>query len=281
MHAVKTIQERETTCNFPQATPPEVMAARIYEEKFVPALFKPWSPRVIAAADVGVGHKVLDIACGSGVVTRDIAALTGSQHVPVGLDISPGMLTVARSLDVSIDWRCGDACELPFADDSFDRVVCQFGLMFFSDRIKALAEMLRVLRPGGRLAVAVWNSLLHNPGFDDLVEVLARLAGADAAAALQAPFCLGDRNELETLAVQAGVRQLDLQTLTGEASFSDMFDFVDVELRGWLPVMNVNLDETQIASIHQDCATSLAHYQDEASSRITLPTSAHIFSGTC
>jgi hypothetical protein len=60
-----------------------------------------------------------------------------------------------------------------------------------------------------------------------------------------------------------------------------MFDFVDVELRGWLPVMNVNLDETQITAIHQDCATSLAHYQDEASGGITLPTSAHLFSGTC
>jgi len=281
MHAVKTIRECETTCNLPEATPQEVMAARIYEEKFVPALFKPWSPRVIAAADVGAGHKVLDIACGSGVVTRDIAALIGSQHAPVGLDISPGMLTVARSLDASIDWRCGDACELPFADDSFDRVVCQFGLMFFSDRLKALQEMLRVLKPGGRLAVAVWNSLLHNPGFNDLVEVLARLAGANAAAALQAPFCLGDSSELEALAVQAGVRQLDLQTLAGEASFSDMFDFVDVELRSWLPVMNVNLDETLIGSIHQDCQTSLARYQDEAIGRITLPTSAHIFSGTC
>ncbi|MCG6890318.1 MAG: methyltransferase domain-containing protein [Gammaproteobacteria bacterium] len=280
MHAVKTIRESETTCNLPEATPQEVMAARFYEDKFVPGLFKPWSPRVIAAADVGAGHEVLDIACGSGVVTRDIAAVTGSQHAPVGLDISPAMLTVARSLDASIDWRCGDACELPFADARFDRVVCQFGLMFFSDRVKALQEMLRVLKPGGRLAVVVWNSLLDNPGFNDLVEVLGRLAGANAAAALQAPFCLGDSNELQALAVQAGVRQLDFQTLAGEASFSGMFDFVDVELRGWLPVMNVNLDETQIRAIHQDCETSLARYQDGATGGFTLPTSAHVFSGT-
>jgi SAM-dependent methyltransferase len=280
MNTVKTIHDDETTHFLQSVTPAERRAAWFYQEKFVPGLFAPWSSQTIAAADIGSGDHVLDIACGSGVVTRDIAAITGADRPPVGLDLSRGMLAVAHSLEPGIDWRLGDACCLPFADAGFDRVVCQFGLMFFADRVTALREMLRVLKPGGRIALVVWDSLSSNPGFADMVEVLARKAGSEAAAALTAPFCLGNRESLYDLAGQAGLRDVDLQTHEGEACFAGMYDFVDTELRGWLPVMNVHLDEATIAAIHEDCESSLNHYRNSHSGELTLPVSAHVVTVT-
>ena len=276
MNTVTTIDQDEATSYLESVTPAEHSAAWFYEEKFVPGLFAPWSARTIAAAAVEAGDRVLDIACGSGVVTRDIAAITGPDSPPTGLDLSPGMLCVAHSLEPKIEWRQGDACQLPFADASFERVVCQFGLMFFADRVEALREMLRVLKPGGRLAIVVWDSLASNPGFEDMVEVLARIAGREAAAALTAPFCLGERRLLNELAEQAGMRAPELQTLQGQACFREMFDFVDTELRGWLPVMDVHLDEATIRAIHEDCERSLERYRDKHSGQLTLPVSAHV-----
>jgi SAM-dependent methyltransferase len=280
MNTVKTIDEDETTRFLQSATPAERRAAWFYEEKFVPGLFAPWSARTIAAAGIAAGDRVLDIACGTGVVTRDVAAVTGPESLPTGLDLSPGMLAVAHSLDTRIDWRLGDAGQLPFADGSFDRVVCQFGLMFFPDRVRALAEMRRVLRPEGRLALAVWAGLERNPGYAEKVQVLEHIAGSAAADALRAPFCLGDRNRLLDFAHAAGIGDLRIETHVGEACFGDLFEFVDVDLRGWLPVMGVQLDEPTIRRVHAACAPALDRYVDSRSGRITLPASAHILCGS-
>jgi SAM-dependent methyltransferase len=275
---VEPIRGGETTAGEPQASPAEVVAATFYEEKFVPALFRPWAPLLVTAAGVGAGERVLDVACGTGVAARAAAAITGRAAPPVGIDLSPGMLAVARSLDAGIDWRLGDACALPFADGSFDRVICQFGLMFFPDRVKALAEMRRVLRPGSRLAFATWDSLERNPGYAEKVQVLETVVGQAAADALRVPFCLGDGEQLLDLARAAGIDDARLETRAGEARFTDLFEFVDVDLRGWLPVMDVHLDEEQIRRVHGACATALAGYVDARSGNIVLPTSAHIVS---
>jgi ubiquinone/menaquinone biosynthesis C-methylase UbiE len=100
------------------------------------------------------------------------------------------MLEVAKQLAPRVEWRQGVAESLPFADQAFDAVVSQFGLMFFVDRREALRQVLRVLRPGGRLAIAVWDSLDSIPAYADEVALLERLAGTPAAKALRAPFLL-------------------------------------------------------------------------------------------
>ena len=280
MNTVEPIRESETIASRPNATPEEINAASFYEEKFVPALFKYWSPIVIDAADIRLGQRVLDIACGTGVVTRDIAAIVGSEAVPVGYDLSPGMLEVAHRIAPWIDWQHGNADQLPFADNSFDRVVCQYGLMFFPDPVKSLREMLRVLKPGGRLAVAVWDSLESNTGFADKVAILERIAGTAAADALRAPFRLGDIATLQIFARDAGIRDFELQTHRGEARFPKLQTFVDAEVRGWLPVMDVHLDEDTIAAIHAECELLLAGYVGTDGNAFVMPTSAHIFSAT-
>ena len=171
-------------------------AAEVYEEFFVPALFREWAPRVAAAAAIRPGQKVLDVACGTGVLAREAASRVAPGGEVCGLDRNEGMLAVARREAPGIAWRQGLAEALPYDARRFDAVISQFGLMFFDDRRRALQEMLRVLRPGGRLAVAVWDRLETSPGYAAMTALLQRLFGERVAAGLRAPFVLGDPDEL-------------------------------------------------------------------------------------
>ncbi|MEH2531744.1 SAM-dependent methyltransferase [Bradyrhizobium sp. AZCC 1588] len=235
-------------------------AARAYETLFVPALFQQWAPMVADAARIERGDRVLDIACGTGVLAREAARRTESSNRVVGLDPNAGMLAVARELAPGIDWRDGAAEALPFPDRTFDVVVCQFGLMFFSDRDKAVREMLRVMVPGGRCAVAVWDVIEHASAFAALVDLLDRVAGKPAGDALRAPFVLGDRQGLAVLFKGAGASFVDLTTCSGTARFPNIREFVESELRGWLPVMGVVLPEPQINRILAEAETIFARY---------------------
>jgi ubiquinone/menaquinone biosynthesis C-methylase UbiE len=126
----------------------QIDAAKAYESLFVPAIFGQWAPKVADLAQIEAGHRVIDIACGTGVLAREVVSRTGPTGYVAGLDPSPGMLAVGNELAPNIDWKEGVAESLPFPDGSFDRVVTQFGLMFFSDRQQAIHEMPRILTPG-------------------------------------------------------------------------------------------------------------------------------------
>jgi ubiquinone/menaquinone biosynthesis C-methylase UbiE len=182
--------------------------AEVYDEMFVPALFQQWGPIVADAARIGPGESVLDVACGTGVLACAALDRVGSQGAVAGLDPNPDMLTVARRKSTRIEWREGRAESLPFPDESFDAVVSQFGLMFFDDRPAALRDMMRVLRPNGRMAVAVCDALEHSPGYAALANLLQRLFGARIADAFRAPFVLGDPDRLLSIcAVASGMRR--------------------------------------------------------------------------
>ena len=144
-------------------------AAEVYEEYFVPALFREPAQQIVQAADIRRGQSVLDVACGTGVLAREAAPVTGNPCNVTGLDRNDGMLAVAERLAPDINWQRGVAEMLPFADRSFDRVFSQFGLMFFDDRGAALREMRRVMKSSGRMQVAVWHSLDRTPGYAAMV----------------------------------------------------------------------------------------------------------------
>ncbi len=275
MSTVNLDSSPDTHRHIPHASVEEIDAATAYEKIFVPALFQNWTRHVISAAKVEHGQRTLDIACGTGVLTRALSAIVGAPP-PVGLDISPSMLEVARRIDSTIDWRHGDACALPFGDATFDRVLCQYGLMFFSDRVQALREMSRVLAVGGRLAIAVWDSLDNNPCFAEKVEILDRVGGRAAGDALRAPFCLGNRETLRQLIEEAELEEPEIRTLDGEARFRSLHDFVEAEVRGWLPVMNVHLSETDIKAVHTECRQRLGDYETGANQAFAFPVSAHV-----
>lgn len=257
----------------------QIAAARAYEELFVPALFRQWAPLLAKAAHVSPGKRVLDVACGTGILARELAPQVGASGSVAGLDLMPGMLEVAKEIAPSIEWKQGTAGELPYPDQSFDAVVSQFGIMFFPDRTKSLREMLRVLIPGAHLAVAVWDSLSNIPAISDEVALLERVAGQAAADALRAPFVLGNKADLEQLARDAGVSAPMVSTSTGTARFPSIRSLVEADLRGWLPVMGVLLEEETIQRVLGEADRALRAYVD-GNGRAVFQISAHVLSGT-
>ena len=188
-------------------------AAENYERYFVPTIGMAWATALIDAAELHPGDRVLDVACGTGVVTQLTAERVGPDGAVAGLDINPAMLAVARSAPssgVAIEWHEADAESLPLADGSFDVVLSSLGLQFVPDRPAALREMQRVLAPAGRLAIATVGPT--PPLFAILEQALARHVKPEAAGFMGAVFSLYDPQELEKLTSGAGFRHVEVQS---------------------------------------------------------------------
>jgi SAM-dependent methyltransferase len=206
-----------------------IEAAETYERAFVPAFFAQWAPLLCDAAGVSTGDRVLDVACGTGIVARTAAERVGPHDV-VGVDLNEAMLTVARRVRPDIDWRRGDVAALPFPDDSFDAVLCQMALMFFPDRAGALRELGRVATPGGVVGVLVPSSLDAQPAYGPFVEMAARHAGPDARSLLSTYFDCGDVGRLAGELDQAGLRVATAATRDGVARFASVDALVTTEV---------------------------------------------------
>lgn len=236
-------------------------AARVYDEFFLPALFAQWPPRIVARSGMSRAERVLDVACGTGVLARAAAEAVGSRGSVVGVDINEGMLAVASQKAPHIDWRNAPAESLPFANATFDRVVSQFGLMFFQDQVAAAGEMLRVLRPGGRLVVAVWSSLNETPGYAAMVQLLRRLLGADVASALEAPFCLGDSARLRDIWLQAGAADPLVETVLGTCRFPSLGQWLQTDVKGW--TLADLIDDEQFDRLCHEAPADLSEFIGE------------------
>jgi SAM-dependent methyltransferase len=230
-------------------------AADVYEEFFVPALFAQWAGPVADAARLADGHRVLDVACGTGVLAREASKRVRPRGSVIGLDRNEGMVAVARRRSDGIEWRPGRAEALPFPDGCFDAVISQFGLMFFEDRGAALSEMWRVLRPGGRLAIAVWDTLDHAPGYAAMTALLQRLFGDPVADALRAPYALGDPETLSRLFAEAGIPGARVATHDGTATFPSIESWVHTDVKGW--TLADLIDDGQYEILRQEALRDL------------------------
>jgi SAM-dependent methyltransferase len=204
----------------------DTTAAEVYEEMFVPALFRDAAEHLVTEATLGSGERVLDIGCGTGIVAR-------------------------------------------LADDSFDVVLSQVALMFFTDRDRAIREMGRVVRPGGRILVAVWESLDRNPTFDSLSKLAEARFGDEVASVLRAPFTLGDPGPLLAAFRQAGAADASARTVPHTARFPSVRSWLYMESKG--SPIGAMLDDEALESFLDELEPRFAHLaQGDGSARIEL-----------
>ena len=236
-------------------------AAVAYEKDFVPAIFAQWPPVLAEVAGMKTGDRVLDVACGTGVLAREAADRVGPTGRVTGLDLNEAMLAVARRLRGDIDWRHGDAGKLPFDDGAFDVVVSQFALMFFPDQAAALREMWRALAPRGRLAVAVCAPMARTKGYSLLAGILRREAGDRAAAMVEGYFVIGDEVALQRLCKAVGIAGASVLAREGWARFASIDELVRIEIKG-SPLAPL-VDETSYQEILKAARQELRDFCDK------------------
>ncbi len=182
-------------------------AAENYQRHFVPAIATPVSGELLATADLQPAERVLDVACGTGVIARLAAERVGPAGSVTGIDVAPDMIEVARTVPAPaappIDWHVGDATSLPFPDDSYDAVLCQMGLMFMADRPAAVAEMRRVVAPGGRVVLNTPGAI--QPVFSLMEQAIVDHISPELGGFVRAVFSMHDPDAVAALLQDAGL----------------------------------------------------------------------------
>jgi ubiquinone/menaquinone biosynthesis C-methylase UbiE len=257
--------------------------AETYERYMVPVLFGPWARRLVELVDPQRGERVLDVACGTGIVARVAARHAGRGAKVTGLDMSPGMLEVARSSfgleGHEVEWVEAPAERMPFPGGSFDVALCQFALMFFEDRHAALSEMHRVLDDDGRIGIAVWQELERHPFYETLHDVIRWHLGTSGVGDI---FTLGDAEALRAMVAEAGFHTISIRSLSMTARFPDPAGFlageIDVDTAS-VPAMQSltpGARATLVEQIRDDMAAALAKVTE--GDHVVLPFHAHIVS---
>ncbi len=232
-------------------------AAEVYEKFFVPALFGQWVDPMLDASGVQAGDRLLDVGTGTGALARAALRRVGPEGSVVAVDPNEGMLAVARRLGPDLDLRRGVAEHLPVDSSAFDCVTCQFALMFFEDRTRAVGEMARVARPAGRVVVATWAAIDESPGYAAMVDLLGEEIGGWAAEALRAPFCIGSVDELENL-MRSSFGEVAVERREGRAVFTSLDDWMYTEIRGW--TLAERIDDAQFDRLRRRADTDLARF---------------------
>lgn len=192
--------------------------AEAYERALVPSIFAPWAEEILARArPIGPSDRILDLGCGTGIVARLFGERLGGGARITGLDASAEMIAMARALAPGIDWPEGNAMNLPFADESFELVVCQQMLQFVPDPKLALREARRVLVRGGRLVLATWRRREEQP----LYEALGRIAERHLGVPNEKRFLLGDDGALGALVAEAGFGDVRVDVVTRVDEFRE------------------------------------------------------------
>jgi ubiquinone/menaquinone biosynthesis C-methylase UbiE len=257
-------------------------APELYERYLVPAITSVWAHDLIQRAKPTSAERALDIACGTGVVTRLAAERIVSGRV-VGLDYNPGMLTVAQSIRTTaapIEWVEGSALSLPFADGSFDVALCQLGLQFFPDRPLALREMRRVLAQHGRVALSVYGPIERTPAAHAFVCALDERLGPGASQIKRAEHLFSDPGQVEALLMEAGFKRVEVRTVTKQITFPSVLDYVRFQLiatpmAGLLSDRTDNERETDIGQIAAR-TQSLLSPEMLRDARLSFPQEAYV-----
>lgn len=237
--------------------------SEIYERMLVGPLFQPFASDLIARLNPGGSDRMLDVACGTGIVARLARARMGAAAPVVGVDASPQMLAVARGIEPSVDWRQGNATALPLAEgESFSLVTCHQGLQFFPDKPAAIGEMRRALSPGGRVAIGTWRPLDECALFKALHPIAERHLGP----VVDARHSFGDADAMTRLLSDGGFRDVRVETVAHDIRMPDGMVFARLNAAALTSMSEKGktLDEPQrqqlIERIAGDSAPVIADY---------------------
>ena len=187
-----------------------------YDRYLGPTLFEPFANDIAARLDPERHRHVLEIACGTGIVTRRLRDRLSAEAELTATDLNPAMFAFAErkfAAKENVAWREADAEALPFPDASFDAVVCQFGLMFFPDKVQALRETYRVLSPGGVFLFNVWDSFERNPIGRTAHETIGSFFDHDPPNFYEVPFGFHDRDVIRGLLHEAGFQEIEVSVV--------------------------------------------------------------------
>ena len=239
----------------------------VYEACWVRAQMGRCADELVAAADVTSGDLVLDVACGTGVVARKAASRSGAATNVTGTDVNPRMLEAAARFAAEaglseIAWLECDAATMPLPGDTFDVVLCQQGLQFMPDKPAAMAEMARVLKPGGLLALSVWKT--RAPIGEAFATVLDREFGAGTTAPWEMIYSLGDRGRLHELAEGARLRDSHVTLDVKFARHPNSEAFITGAIAG-SPIAETmaELAKAEHARLVKEIVAELADYHDD------------------
>ncbi len=250
--------------------------AQAYEDLFVPALFAQWTAPLLQCARVGAGQRVLDVACGTGVVAKAAKQAVGDAGKVCGLDLNPAMLEVARRNHPDVEWREADAQQLPFEDEVFDATLCQSALFFFPDPPGAVSEMARVTARGGLVALQTYATLDQQPGYRPFVDVVVAHAGPQARALLGTYWSQGDLEALSVMLDSAGLEVGETRSLLGTVSFPSVDAVVHTEIQA-SPLAN-SLEPEAYRAIVDETRTALREFV-ATNGEVALPIRARFITG--
>lgn len=250
-----------------------------YERYLVPALFTPWAVDLLARVALQPRERVLDVACGTGIVARLAAQQVGASGRVTGVDLNAGMLIEARTqsakLRATVDWVEGDVGALPFGKATFDVVLCQQSLQFFSDQTRAVQEMKRVLTPGGRFALNVSRALQYNPYIRALADALERHVSPEAGTAMRTPCGFGDAEVLRGLLTRAQLRDIRIHIVILTIRHPSLAEFVSGQLAATPIAARVAaLDVNARRALLDDIRAALRPYTDDEG--LAVPYEIHV-----
>lgn len=240
-----------------------------YERYFVPTIGAAWATALLEVSGLSSGERVLDVACGTGIVTRRASELVGPEGFVAGLDVNPAMLAVARSVSpTSIEWHESSAESIPCPDASFDVVTCSLGLQFVPDRPAAMREIRRVLADGGGVAIGLQ---VRSPSLRDLGAGPRSSREARVAAFVRQVFSLHEPRELHDLAEGAGLRSVSVESKPLRIMLPPPGEFLwqyvtSTPLAG--PVGEIGDDE--LAALERDVTTAWRTFLDGDALRLDL-----------
>ena len=195
-----------------------------YDKYLGPVFFEPYAIDVAERLKGDGLHRVLEIACGTGRVTRHLLDILPSDGQLTATDLNPDMLEVAKEKITGdrVHWQVADAQALPFDAATFDHAICQFGVMFFPDKLKAFQEVYRVLQPGGLFLFSTWGHLKQNPASLIVHQAASEVFGSDGANFMQkGPFSFHNPQEIEALLQEAGFASIAIEGVSKTSYYAN------------------------------------------------------------